>query len=305
MRRVLVMAILSAPAVAAAAVSAGPNQVVEIDNFSAVTGFSYVNAAQCADSQANPLVQLEWQIPAFTTGGTYKVVASNTAPSASTTPPNTCPDTDDVPTQGVRAGSVDSTSATLPVQQLAVAGSLIVSRSGSVCTGADENKEVFVCVHWDSPTQNKAGVATGRFRIQTAAPSPPTGVSASPADGRLIVRWTASTGSTLADRYFARATPVGGGTSADSATTNGTTVDIGGLTNNTTYDVVVFAVSIGGNASAASAAAQGTPLPSDNFWEFYRNQSGANEQGGCASGGAGALALLFVAAGLVLSRRRK
>jgi MYXO-CTERM domain-containing protein len=206
----------------------------------------------------------------------------------------------DVQTSFIQRGTVPAVPAGTP--------GTVEAETGIPCAAGGEGRTVFICAHWDSPTP-KVGKAVGQFKIQVAKPAAPTGVSAESGDGKLIVRWSASTGSPNADRYFARATPlVGGvptGSPVDSVLTNSTNVTLGGLTNNTTYEVVVFALSVGRNPSDASAAAQGTPIATDDFWEHYRTQPGAREQGGCASGGAGPLAILGVAALLARARRRK
>ncbi len=310
MRRALLVTAVALPVIVVAAVSAGSGKLVEIDNYNTTATASYVNAAQCAGTA--PL-RLEWNIVvtsgAFTTAGNYQIYASNAAPS--TTAPNTnfCPEANDTTVSpNVFAGLVTSTPATNAVQQLDVTGAMIATvatKAGASCDAASEGKTVWVCSHWVDGSSTRSGYASGKFIIQVAAPNPPTGVSAGVGDTRLIVRWTPSTGgSATADHYYAEATPVGG-TAISSSTTNGQEVTISGLTNGTAYDVVVYAVSVGGNRSAASAAATGTPQPVDDFWDTYQNQAGAREQGGCGTGGTGAFALLGAAALLVPLRRRK
>jgi hypothetical protein len=82
MRRALLTAILATPGIAAAQLqSTTPGQLAEVDTFNVSTGFSYINAAHCAGA---PL-SLEWNIQpnvgvGFQTGGTYRIIASDTAP---------------------------------------------------------------------------------------------------------------------------------------------------------------------------------------------------------------------------------
>lgn len=306
MRRVLLLAAVSLPAFVLAAVSAGTGQVLEIDNFNATAASSYVNAAQCAGTAP---VRLEWNIilttGGFTTDGTYRIYASDTAPSTSGDNANFCPEVDST-TPVVNTGQVQSVAATLAIQGLDVSGSAIATNAAKTCDSGSEGHTVYVCSHWYDGSAVRRGYASGKFIIQLAAPNAPTGAGVEVGDTRLRVSWTPSTsGAAAADHYIAEATPVAGGAPILSSSTNGTEVTISGLTNGTEYSVVVYAFSVGGNRSVASNAVTGTPMPVDDFWEHYRNQPGAREEGGCGTGGAGAFALLGAAALLVASRRRK
>jgi hypothetical protein len=77
---------------------------------------------------------------------------------------------------------------------------------------------------------------------------------------------------------------------------------IGGLTNGVTYQVVAYGMNSANNPSPASAAADGTPVPTDDFWNHYK-KDGGREQGGCSTG-AGALGLLGALSLLALRRRK-
>jgi MYXO-CTERM domain-containing protein len=311
MRRVLALAALAAPALALGQVNAGAGQVVEIDNFNAVTGgVSYINKAQCED--AAPL-RLEWNTTfvsgaSFNNAGTYTIFASNTAPTQdATTGARLCAEAnDDSTTPDTFAGQIEAVPDSTVVQQEDVSGLTAAQKANRACDATGELQDVFICVHWSDGTTNNRGFATGTFKVQVAAPAAPTLVNVRSGNARLLVSWTASTGgSATADRYFAQATPVGGGTAVASPTTNGTSVTITGLENGTDYDVVVFALSVGGNPSTASDPEVGTPQPTDGFWESYRQRPGAREDGGCATGSAGPLALLGVLGLLAALRRRK
>ena len=65
--------------------------------------------------------------------------------------------------------------------------------------------------------------------------------------------------------------------------------------------MTVSALSAAGNPSAESNALLGTPIPADDFWDRY-SAAGGQEEGGCATGAAGPLALLGLAA--AFARRR-
>lgn len=76
-----------------------------------------------------------------------------------------------------------------------------------------------------------------------------------------------------------------------------------GLTNHVEYRVAVRAVDDKGNQSEFSLPQVGIPLPSDGFWERYK-QAGGDEEGGCSASSGGASAgwlLLFL---LALAWRR-
>jgi hypothetical protein len=83
--------------------------------------------------------------------------------------------------------------------------------------------------------------------------------------------------------------------------------DGGGLVNGTTYFLFVRSNDLFGNSSnLSSPAAQGTPIPIDDFYNRYRSAGGsALGGGGCASGGADLVAALSAVAVLVWRRRSR
>jgi uncharacterized protein (TIGR03382 family) len=302
MRRALVLAALVAPALAAAQVTAPAGAVIELGNFNPALSpaTSYINAAQCAGGD----MLLEWNIPAAQ-GGTYQVIGASEGPDETGFCPTVERPNADPPvyTAQLPGGSVAFTGS---AQSKAFPGNAVFDAANPPtlsCESAAENSEVFVCVHWANGTQS--GIATGRFLVQLATPARPTGVSVGSGDRKLTVRWTASSGGdAIADRYVARATPVGGGDTFSSALTNATTAEISGLQNGTEYAVRVFALSVGRNESDGTDPVNGIPQPTDDFWEVYRNTPGAREEGGCGTGGTGALALLGVSLAALVRRRK-
>jgi uncharacterized protein (TIGR03382 family) len=78
-----------------------------------------------------------------------------------------------------------------------------------------------------------------------------------------------------------------------------------GLVNSVTYAVTAKAFSKADNPSLDSAPETGTPQVVLDFWEVYKDEFGGRDNGGCAGGPAGPLALVLVAGGLALLRRRK
>jgi MYXO-CTERM domain-containing protein len=308
MKRTLLAAATVAPLAVLAAIATAPSgMVVDLDNFNAEDTTSYINAAQCADTA--PL-NLEWSIVdvngGLTGSGEYRIFASNTAPPTADSEgrfANFCDEADITggTSPDIFAGRVDVATWTSDIQRLEVSGKTAADLADVTCGDAGESDLVYICAHlYEGST--KKGRASGQFTVQVRAPPAPTGVTAGPAsETSLRVSWTASSGGVEVDHYVAEATA--GAEVQRSGTTEATNVTISGLTEGTTYSVVVYAFSLGGNQSVASAAFSATPAPVDDFWETYV-KAGGTDDGGCASGSAGPLALLAVGS-LVLLRRRK
>jgi hypothetical protein len=309
MRPALLLALLALPVAGVAQAPAASGQLLEIDNFDPVAMRSFINAAQCAGE--SPL-RLEWNIVslvgAFTGGGSYRIYSANRL----TDDTGFCPEEPEpLASPEVRAGLVDSVAVTSAVQQkLDGSGAVAAQRAGFGCEV--EGSELFLCAHWVDANSERSGWAQGRFRIQVAAPLAPTLDRVGPGDGRLRARWTVGAGGTVAPRhYVAQATPVDeegnpveGEATVFSSRTNASETWISGLTNGTRYQVAVVAFSVGGNPSPESNPLFETPGPVEDFWDVYLG-AGGREEGGCASGRAGPLALLAAAALLVALRRRR
>ncbi len=304
MRALLLVAALGLPALAGAQVADGVLQPVSGDEF--------VNAAQCKGTDTTP-TSLVWNTHVtvvFSTGGTYRLFASNTQPDTSGTNLNYCPETDNT-ANGVRAAQVgpdlDATSQSVTASK-DFSPLEIVRAAGYDACDATSEKTIYLCVHWYDANGARNGWAKGTVKLSLTAPAAPTAVSITPGDSALNVRWSAGTGGAVdATEYSVVAITTDARDPAGTHTfgkTNDTSYRAGSLVNGVTYSVVVYAYSKAGNPSAASAAVSGTPLPVADFWKVYR-QAGGAERGGCASGPAGALALLGTAALLALARRKK
>lgn len=304
MRALLLAAALAAPALAGAQVADGVLQPISGDEF--------VNAGQCAGSDTSPTA-LVWNTHVtalFSQGGTYRLFASNKQPGTTGTDANFCPETDDV-ANGVRAGQVgadfDAISQSVTASKDFSPLEMVRAAGYDACDATSE-KTIYLCVHWYDANGARNGWAKGSVKLSLTVPAAPTGVSLTPGDSALNVRWSAGTGGAVdATDYSVVATTTDASDPAGThafGKTNDTTYRASGLVNGVTYSVVVYAYSKAGNQSAASAAVTGTPLPVSDFWDVYR-QRGGTEEGGCASGPAGALALLGTAALLALARRKK
>ena len=312
MKRALVVALVGVPiAVIAAVIVPGAGTVIDDINYSANNQVSYINAAQCAGGTSS----LSWSLT-LAAGNTYGggnvvIYASDTAPVSSSTSNGLvlCATQDDTgASPPVHAGPV--TGGTIPAgssttQTLDVKGSDIVAAVSSLSCSTD-NETIYVCAHWQNASNSTLGAASGKFVTQLAAPSPPTGVTAEVGDQALNVSWSAGTGTGAAtDHYQVTVTTADprdpAGTHASGNLTS-TSTRISGLVNDVTYQVTVTAYSLGGNPASTSGVT-GTPAHVANFYEYYKDQGGV-EAGGCASGPAGAFALLGAAALLALRRRK-
>ncbi len=305
MRALLLAVAVAAPALAGAQVADGVLQPVAGDEF--------VNAAQCAGTDTTP-VELVWNTHVnttlFSSGGTYRLFASNTGPATTGADANFCPETD-VTADSVRAAQVgDDLDATAQAVSAAQEFSPLemVRAAGYEACDATTDRTIYLCVHWYDASGVRSGWAKGSVKLSFTAPAAPGGVSVTPGDSALNVRWSESTGGAAdAGEYSVVATTTDARDPAGTheyGRTDATSYRAGGLVNGVTYDVVVYAYSDAGNRSEASAPVTGTPQPVADFWEHYQASGGA-EEGGCASGPAGALALLGTAALLALARRKK
>ncbi len=306
MRRAWLLALVAAPAVAAAQIT--------FDN--GRTFPNYINAAECAGGST---IKLSWTVAfvngftAFPVGGTYQVYAANqphVSPTCFTAPNSTT---------GLVAGPVGTqitgTGQSMAAQVLDT-GQFVTASGRSCSTAGDQT--IYVCVQGTpSGGGSNFGFATGNLTLSVSPPPAPINVNVSPGDSALNVSWDPGVATTAApadsQEYVVEATVVGTTPGASDPTpvhTSGrvTAEDLrfSGLVNNVIYAVRVFAFSKAGNESAASDPVEGMPEPVADFWDAYKN-AGGREQGGCASGAgaAGALGLLLAAASLVVLRRRK
>jgi fibronectin type III domain protein len=320
MRRALLAEAIAVPLIALA-ITALDGQVLDRTNFSSTHGnISYVNAAQCANTDA---LHLEWKVTplsgaSFGQNDQIKVFASDTNPATVTGSDGFCNEKPATGTLTINAGQIDTLQnvttllADKDVTGPAGAGTLIKDATTIVCA-ASEGVNVYICAHWyDSAGTTKKGFASGTFQIQVKKPDAPGGVVVGAGDGKLFVSWSApTTGAAPADHYLAEAYGPGqapnnaapNNVPASTATVTATSAEINGLSNGTTYDVYVLAYSVGGNPGPRSGPFPGMPAAAANFWDVYKDRNGT-DPGGCASGSAGVLALLGAASLLALRRRR-
>ncbi len=220
----------------------------------------------------------------------YKVWVSHTDTACLTT---------GQPTGSLQLGS-DIPVTTTPPTYSTTRSDFISKAALSACT---TNATISVCVqHWVIGAASAKGTATGSATLEVEPPPVPVLVSVATGDSALFVSWADGTTNTIAAVSY-NVTAVGGGATVTKNSTS-KSYRLGGLTNGVTYSVTVTSLSAGGNESVASSPpVLGTPQPVDGFWEQYKNAGGV-EQGGCAGGPAGLVALLGVALALRGLRRR-
>ncbi len=294
MRRALLLAVL-APALAARAQTTG--QITFTPTAIGVAGCDPANAQTLTLAFTPQLAS-----GVTLSGGIYRVFATDTAPTTATNGISVCKTASDTSSHAAQIGP-DVTATTTTPQSIDVNASDVVAASGATCAQTTD-KTIYVCVHYlPTGTTVPVGSATGTIIFSVQKPAKPTGVVVEPADGALVVSWSAPSNAT---EYVVHADPVTAGADVSHETGRVTSTSdqrIAGLVNGVTYDVTVVAYSAGGNASDPSDPVPGTPQPVDDFWDRYR-AAGGREQGGCASGPAGLLGMLLAAAALARAGRK-
>ncbi|HZZ85552.1 MAG TPA: hypothetical protein VFE30_13520 [Anaeromyxobacteraceae bacterium] len=224
-------------------------------------------------------------------------------------------------TSGCPLSSTTTTANTASITTIASNGSASGTYSGQAVSSLLHHSgltfscsvpaTVFVCALITDGAGATAS-AVGTIALDAAIPPAPVVNTPSPGDNALNVSWT--NGTTVADggtvgtaaSYEVFVAPHGAAFPANpsvTVTSPSTSVRVGGLTNGALYDVVVYALSTGGNVSAASNIVSGTPIQVDDFWKSYKD-AGGKETGGCSHGSAGAIALVLAPL-LLLARKRR
>jgi hypothetical protein len=283
----------------------------------------YINATECGGGTVtaawNPtLTNGATGIP--TAGGFYVIYGSNQAPRVVNNV-QSCWTENDVTSlnPGLSAAQVLNTQNTnTPLGLTAsINTQTLTAAAGKSC--ANDGATIYICVQGyvgSVASANIFGIASSSVIISTTIPPPPTITSITPGNGALNVSWEpgSSTSTFTGDSYsfqlsadFVATTsplitdPVQHHTSS-MFTANSARFD--GLVNTVTYAVTARAFSKAGNPSDPSAAENGTPQHVNDFWDTYKAEGGRDD-GGCAGGPAGPLALALVAGALALTRRRK
>jgi hypothetical protein len=307
LRRTLLLAALLAPLTAL-------GQTISIAPVSPYT------KAQCESTSYD--VVLTWSIPAGTTiptGATYRIVVSTSSgcdetSSALVVASAIAPDTSGGNTGATnqRYPKVGDPSGTLTVNTF-------VTKANAACSNS---LSLFTCAQLMEGTNVRAKSNILQLQVLDGPPSKPVSVVVAPGEGALNVSWAEGTGGQVpTERYTARAYAIVPGCDpintlpdpkvclgaiVSEVSTAAKSARLTGLVIDTTYGVDVTAYSGTGTPSAPSATVLGTPIVVNDFWEVYTGMApdDREEQGGCASGSAGALSLLAVAGLLRAVRRR-
>lgn len=274
-----------------------------------------INLAQCNGAtneirgSDDPLtVGLTWTVDVgtgtFASGGKFQLWAANRTPGTSQDGVTPCADPA-VPGTGYLAnkvvgGLVDAPNQSTSIKQFFSLRE-IATAAGYGCTpGASTT--VYLCIQWLSSGSTVSGWASGAsLSLDLTSPAnAPSNVDPKGGDGVLHVSCSGNDPDSTSFR--AKAT-LGGGIphwSDQGSSCSGLTIS--GLTNGETYSVVVYGLNDANNPSPPSSPVSGFPVPTDDFYDHYRNDGG-REKGGCSTAG-GAAGLLSVL-GLLAVRRRK
>lgn len=319
--------LLAAPALAAAAAAPTPNlgQITFADvPRSAEDGF--INAEEC--SSPSTRIKLSWRVQPDTGRSvaevrSYQLYATNKTDENATTGP--CPiengDKDDTSLKAGPVGTAIELDLRDPMIDVEFATSAIAASAGKGTCSTTANEAIGICIQARDASGTDIGTARGQLTLSLSKPAAPTGVSAQPGENALNVSWDrvdgASSGAAAAVDYQVDAVVVA--TTAEATdpvlqhssgrvapTGDRPSVRLGGLVNGVLYEVRVFAFSTADNPSDfdPANAVTASPVPVNDFFETYRAAGGV-EQGGCASGAAGPVAIGAVAFLLALVVRRR
>lgn len=280
-----------------------------------------------AGDSNDPIITLAWTVVPTTTPtatSTYQVKAFTTGTCASDAVASNVVSQATIAWTSGNTGTYPGTSGD-PVLHLS---GLLTKATGSAAAAAaacaaTTDVTITVCVQVLNGS-TIAGAVSNTVKIQLSPPPVPTSVSVSPGQNALLVSWAAGTSNTVTTSTYrvtarpvttdvAACTPIPDpltvaclGAVVAEASTSGKSARLTGLTTSVPYGVEVYAISDGGNSSAASSPPKlGTPIDVVDFWDKYQDMSGGTaEQGGCGGGPAGLLSILAVA-GLVRSLRRR
>jgi hypothetical protein len=255
----------------------------------------YINIAECKSDTADTLTYY-WQVASFVGGGEYEIwIADQPPTSTNTSTTATCP-AQNSSTLTVNSAQITTVSATAASQSFKDTTTVAqrLAQIKRACDGTGTT-QFYLCVNYTPSGGAKVmNAASGTPKLDFGVPPTPVNVVLGAGDSVLHVSWDAGTeGTGTTDGYRVKWGPHNGTLDGShDLTDSGTTeFDIGGLQNDTEYDVQVLALSPGRNPSEATDKALGKPIFVNDFWRLYR-QDGGREQGGCAAGAGGLLALL-------------
>jgi hypothetical protein len=296
-RLAAIAALLLAPSMTFAQATPAAGSVTIVESADSTENPPYINIAECKSDTADTLTYY-WQVSSFLGGGTYDLYIADTISSATACPTvssttatvHSAPIITGLSATAASQSYKDTATISQRLKQLTDAGAATLSCTTGTAT------QVHLCVNYNPPSSGTQVVnaASGSPKLDLGVPPTPANVVLGPGDSVLHVSWAAGSGGTgSTDGYRVKWGPHNGTLdgSHDLTGSGTTSFDIGGLQNDTEYDVQVLALSPGKNESEATDIASGKPIFVNDFWRLYR-QDGGREQGGCAAGAGGLLALL-------------
>lgn len=310
MRRAWLLALLCAPAIAAAQIVIPPpaDGKINFENVSQSSVDDFINIAECTGGFT---IRLRADIARTATGNIaqYQLFASNTSGDESVDKTGSCIESPTGNNTNFRVGGVDTPRTAIINGETIDATydpSLIASVAGKSCEGTGADEDIILCIKGMSSGGADLGWARGKLRLSRTRPATPTISRVGPGEQALTVDWSAPNPGVL-ETYEAQAStdPSFSATATvfSSGRVVGTRARIEDLQNFVEYSVRVFAFSDADNPSLEpSNVVTGIPVPVNDFFEYY-DVLGGVEQGGCGSGAAGLIALAGVAALLVFRRR--
>jgi hypothetical protein len=273
-----------------------------------------INIAQCSGtlneirgSDDSLTVGLLWTVDVgsntFTSGGKYQLWAANRTPGTKESGVTPCSDPA-VSGTGYVANKVgdpiDAPAQTTPSKETFNLKDIATAAGYGTCAPGT-SATVYLCVQWLSGGTTVSGWASGTtLALDLTSPaSPPLNVKADPGDGKLHVSCDANDATS---KHFKASATAGGTTRWSNQGDTCSGLIVSGLENGVTYSVTVYGMNDAFNPSPPSAAADGTPVQTEDFYGHYK-QDGGQETGGCstAAGAAGLLSAL----GLLLALRRR
>jgi hypothetical protein len=314
LRRAAVLGLLLVPPLGVTAQTAGtmtftisPAPATVIGLSACQGGTSFITSFVFAKSSTQVLPQ---------TGNVYDIYVSGASFTCDTSTTPTVP----LLTPAAHVTAVVGAATQTWPQSGTVTPASVLQKAG--ITSCTTDATLYVCARLLTSTSDSTalGATSGSIAVQVQPPNAPTSVISRPGDTVLHLSWTPPATGVAVDHYKAvvtatricstTVTPPCEYASASVHTYDGITqasFDAKGLVNDLPYSVVVYAVSAGGAVSPASdppvTGVDATPIPVNDFWEQYK-QDGGREQGGCATGAGGLLALLGAAAALRRARRQ-
>ncbi|MBN2495345.1 MAG: fibronectin type III domain-containing protein [Deltaproteobacteria bacterium] len=156
---------------------------------------------------------------------------------------------------------------------------------------AGNQQDYYFCARWEFEidqivypynTDNYTYYAKAKLRYDTLAPGAPTLTELAPGDMNIKVYWEKPADEDLAGflvYYREEDASDDAWQFVEKADPEATDAQISGLTIGTAYEFVVAAYDEAYNESEPSASKIATPLPVDDFWEYYRG-GGGDESGG-------------------------